>query len=172
MTRRYVPQWCSPILPVVVGLVCASCVALLVVRRGHYTIDVLVAYFATTGFFWLYHVLADNEHLRRQQNGLTLYCWLPPLVAFFESDSPRVALVNEFDVRAPTRQFLRALRRRLDGHGSDDMRPRVPVDSGHETRLVPWPLPTTTSDSSDRLVSETPFTDAPSPPPSPPSATT
>ena len=52
-------------------------VVFLVVGRGHYSIDVLLAYYVTTRLWWVYHTLADNQHLKldTQQNRLTNLAW-------------------------------------------------------------------------------------------------
>ncbi len=38
-------------------------VILLLIARGHYFIDVVIAYFATTRIFWIYHTLCYNNAL-------------------------------------------------------------------------------------------------------------
>lgn len=35
-------------------------VLMVLVAHGHYTIDVLIAYYITTRLFWVYHTLANN----------------------------------------------------------------------------------------------------------------
>jgi len=37
---------------------------MVLIARGHYTIDVLVAYYVTTRLFWMYHTVACNPSLR------------------------------------------------------------------------------------------------------------
>jgi len=32
--------------------------------HGHYTVDVIIAYYATTTLFWMYHTLANNANLK------------------------------------------------------------------------------------------------------------
>lgn len=32
--------------------------------HGHYTVDIIIAYFITTRLFWLYHTLANNANLK------------------------------------------------------------------------------------------------------------
>ena len=39
-------------------------VTFLLLGRGHYTIDVVVAYYVTTRLWWLYHLVAENNNLR------------------------------------------------------------------------------------------------------------
>lgn len=46
-------------------------IILVLLARGHYTIDVLIAYYATTRTFWIYHTLANYTHLK------VLYIVLP-----------------------------------------------------------------------------------------------
>lgn len=35
-------------------------VLMVLIAHGHYTIDVLIAYYITTRLFWVYHTLANN----------------------------------------------------------------------------------------------------------------
>ena len=39
-------------------------VIFLLLGRGHYTIDVVIAYYVTTRLWWTYHLMAENEHLK------------------------------------------------------------------------------------------------------------
>jgi shingomyelin synthase len=32
--------------------------------HGHYTVDVIIAYYVTTTVFWIYHTLANNANLK------------------------------------------------------------------------------------------------------------
>uniref|UniRef100_A0A182J3Y2 Sphingomyelin synthase-like domain-containing protein n=1 Tax=Anopheles atroparvus TaxID=41427 RepID=A0A182J3Y2_ANOAO len=41
-------------------------VVMVLVAHGHYTVDVLIAYYATTRLFWTYHTLANNSLLLKQ----------------------------------------------------------------------------------------------------------
>jgi shingomyelin synthase len=47
-------------------LLCMSGLAIvsLLISRGHYLIDILLAYFVTTRVFWIYHTMAYNYTLR------------------------------------------------------------------------------------------------------------
>lgn len=60
-------------------------VILILVARGHYLIDVLIAYFITTTIFYVYHTLIYNKSLRmaHQKNYLSLYWWWY-LLKYFE----------------------------------------------------------------------------------------
>jgi len=42
-------------------------VIFVMVAHGHYTVDVLIAYYVTTRVFWMYHTMANNTILK--QNG-------------------------------------------------------------------------------------------------------
>lgn len=52
-------------------------VIFLVLARGHYTIDVIVAYFVSSRLWWIYHTLAHNDNLKTQgpHNQLSNLCW-------------------------------------------------------------------------------------------------
>lgn len=39
-------------------------VVMLQLSHGHYTVDVIIAYFVTTRIFWTYHTLANNVSLK------------------------------------------------------------------------------------------------------------
>ncbi|XP_055592615.1 phosphatidylcholine:ceramide cholinephosphotransferase 1-like isoform X2 [Uranotaenia lowii] len=47
---------------------CASLtgVTMVLLAHGHYTVDVLIAYYVTTRLFWTYHTLANNSLLLKQ----------------------------------------------------------------------------------------------------------
>ncbi|QQP50032.1 Phosphatidylcholine:ceramide cholinephosphotransferase 1like [Caligus rogercresseyi] len=49
-----------------VWLLALAAVAMLMLARGHYSIDVIVAYFVTTRLFWLYHSMAYFDSLKRR----------------------------------------------------------------------------------------------------------
>lgn len=47
------------------SMVCSTVgVVLVLVARGHYTVDVIIAYYATTRVFWLYHTMANHAILK------------------------------------------------------------------------------------------------------------
>lgn len=39
-------------------------VIMLQLSHGHYTVDVVIAYYITTRMFWIYHALANNSSLK------------------------------------------------------------------------------------------------------------
>lgn len=43
-----------------------SCVGIVMVllAHGHYSVDVVIAYYVTTRLFWTYHILANNVQLK------------------------------------------------------------------------------------------------------------
>jgi shingomyelin synthase len=60
-------------------------IVLVLVSRGHYTIDVLVAYYVTTRLFWIYHSLANNNFLKvmkQQKSLLILRCTTQIIINF------------------------------------------------------------------------------------------
>merc|ERR1719445_1115173 len=58
-------------------LVSTCGVIFLLLGRGHYSIDVILAYFVTTRIWWIYHTLANNSTLRTsgEHNLLANECW-------------------------------------------------------------------------------------------------
>uniref|UniRef100_A0A0K0ELB9 PAP2_C domain-containing protein n=1 Tax=Strongyloides stercoralis TaxID=6248 RepID=A0A0K0ELB9_STRER len=62
-------------------------VSLLLISRGHYTIDVVISYWITTRIFWEYHTLAANPNLRNntsRHNHMRKFLWFP-LCRFMEN---------------------------------------------------------------------------------------
>lgn len=62
-------------------------VILILVARGHYTIDVLFAYLITTSIFYMYHTLVCNKSLRyaSSKNYLSRFWWWS-LLKYLEYD--------------------------------------------------------------------------------------
>jgi len=62
-------------------------VIFLLLSRGHYTIDVLLAYYVTSRIWWIYHTLAHNQQLktRGEHNSLDNMCWWH-VFRFFETN--------------------------------------------------------------------------------------
>ena len=52
-------------------------VIFLLLSRGHYSIDVLLAYWVTTRLWWVYHMMATNNSLKLsgKHNYLENLCW-------------------------------------------------------------------------------------------------
>jgi len=63
-------------------------VVFLLLARGHYTIDVILAYYVTTRLWWSYHTLAHNNTLRTSgdHNLIANECWWYPF-RWFESQT-------------------------------------------------------------------------------------
>jgi len=61
-------------------------VIFLLLARGHYTIDVILAYYVTSRIWWIYHTLAHNQQLksRGEHNFLDNMCWWH-VFRFFET---------------------------------------------------------------------------------------
>lgn len=79
--RRYFPlHWLS---------LCISLtgVILLLLAKGHYSIDVVVAYWITTRLWWLYHTMANNSQLKKEgQHNLLDSVWWWRLFLYFEGN--------------------------------------------------------------------------------------
>ena len=88
--REYSPRkW--KILHYISALFSTIGVFCLLVSRGHYSIDVIIAYWITTRIFWQYHTMANLPVLRSSQNGrnhMTKIIWFP-LFKFMESNVMR-----------------------------------------------------------------------------------
>ncbi|KAK3923766.1 Phosphatidylcholine:ceramide cholinephosphotransferase 1 [Frankliniella fusca] len=75
--------------------------------RGHYTIDVIIAYFVTTRTFWIYHTLANNASLKKpgSHNYLARAWWFPIFRYFEENVGVKVPRQHEWPLPWP-RRFL------------------------------------------------------------------
>merc|ERR1719184_48497 len=85
-------------------------VILLLLARGHYTIDVVLAYYVSSRLWWVYHTLAHNDTLKRPgPHNLLTHLWWWTVFSFFETkiNGP---LPNQFSLPLPQRlkRFLKA----------------------------------------------------------------
>ncbi|CAG9539082.1 unnamed protein product [Cercopithifilaria johnstoni] len=75
-------------------------IAALVISGGHYTMDVLVAYWLTSHVFYAYHQVFEMPRVERTKAPLS-HLWWFWLCYWFESDVPDGALRNEWDWPLP-----------------------------------------------------------------------
>ncbi|VDN06960.1 unnamed protein product [Thelazia callipaeda] len=71
-------------------------IAALVVSGGHYTMDVLIAYWLTSHIFYAYHQVFEMPRAERRKAPLSRLWWFW-LCYWFESDVPEGPLWNEWD---------------------------------------------------------------------------
>ncbi|EFO93703.1 CRE-SMS-1 protein [Caenorhabditis remanei] len=101
--RFYILHWLS-------WLVCAVGVVFLVLSHGHYTIDVILSYFACTRVFWAYHTQAAHPSIRLSvQNHQAKEFWFP-MLRWFEGDIRR-PVPRRFDCPISYSQVCSAFRR-------------------------------------------------------------
>jgi len=76
-------------------------VVFLLLARGHYTIDVILAYYVTTRLWWSYHTLAHNTTLRTtgDHNLIANECWWYPF-RWFECNT-KGPLPRRYNVPLP-----------------------------------------------------------------------
>ncbi|XP_053979200.1 phosphatidylcholine:ceramide cholinephosphotransferase 2-like isoform X1 [Hylaeus anthracinus] len=74
--KEYSPRRCQPI-HWVAGIAVLVGVIMVLVAHGHYTVDVLIAYYVTTNLWYIYHTLANNAHLKQYEpnNFMTRFWW-------------------------------------------------------------------------------------------------
>ncbi|PSN48954.1 Phosphatidylcholine:ceramide cholinephosphotransferase 1 [Blattella germanica] len=68
---------------------CLSTTGIIMVlwSHGHYTVDVVIAYYATTRLFWMYHTLANNATIKQSgPNNFLSRMWWFPLFLYFEKN--------------------------------------------------------------------------------------
>lgn len=67
LIQEYTPRKWRP-LHWLSWLVTCLGVVFVMVAHGHYTVDVLIAYYVTTRVFWMYHTMASNTILKVGEN--------------------------------------------------------------------------------------------------------
>ncbi|XP_050687135.1 phosphatidylcholine:ceramide cholinephosphotransferase 2-like isoform X2 [Eriocheir sinensis] len=84
VVREYTPRrwwllhWCFALLAV-------TGVVMVLIARGHYTVDCIIAYYITTRIFYIYHTLANNANLKESgPNNFFERLWWYPLFWRFE----------------------------------------------------------------------------------------
>ncbi|XP_071455791.1 phosphatidylcholine:ceramide cholinephosphotransferase 2-like [Hetaerina americana] len=84
--REYTPKRCY----LVHWTACLSAltgVIMVLIARGHYTVDVLIAYYITTRLFWIYHTIANNTSLKQSgPNNFLSRVWWYPMFRYFEGN--------------------------------------------------------------------------------------
>ncbi|KAL3070829.1 hypothetical protein niasHT_037805 [Heterodera trifolii] len=113
------------------GALCLASVGVLslLFSRGHYSIDVIIAYWVATRLFWIYHTLADLPALRNElqgRNHLTKTVWYR-LFLWMEGGVQRpIPRKYELPFTIPA-QLRRCWRRRRSNNGTheNDSRDRL-----------------------------------------------
>lgn len=86
------------------GLVAFIGIALVVISHGHYTVDVIIAYFITTRVFWIYHTMANNPSLKvKNQYNYLSRTWCFRVFQYFE-ENVKMPLPCQYDW---PRKFIR-----------------------------------------------------------------
>ncbi|KAI6232383.1 Phosphatidylcholine:ceramide cholinephosphotransferase 2 [Aphelenchoides besseyi] len=90
-------------------------IAALVVSGGHYTMDVLVAYWLTSHVFWAYHQMFELPQNERAQAPMSRLWWYW-ICSWFESNVPHGRLKNEWDWPFPSPELMHKVMRQLNKH--------------------------------------------------------
>lgn len=79
-----------------------TAVALLMLSRGHYTVDVILAYFFVTRLWAMYHSIAGHPALKQvsDANVFSTFWWFGPF-SWFEANVKAGRLPNEYNVPLP-----------------------------------------------------------------------
>lgn len=81
----------------------ASGVVCILVAHEHYSIDVVIGYFATTRTFWWYHTMANTHVLRQAPNNYLSRTWWNPIFNFLERNvQMTVPVVFSWPVTLPS----------------------------------------------------------------------
>lgn len=86
VVREYSPQRCK-YLHLVYLVLSTVGIFMVLLSRGHYTVDVVIGYYVTSRVFWIYHTLANNMSLKvASQNNYLSRSWWFPLFSYFEKN--------------------------------------------------------------------------------------
>ncbi|TMS01818.1 phosphatidylcholine:ceramide cholinephosphotransferase 2 [Larimichthys crocea] len=84
-------------------LLSASGVICILIAHEHYSIDVVIGYFATTRTFWWYHTMANTHALRQAPNNYLSRTWWNPIFGFLERNvQTTVPIVFAWPVALPS----------------------------------------------------------------------
>ncbi|XP_064457925.1 phosphatidylcholine:ceramide cholinephosphotransferase 2-like [Ornithodoros turicata] len=87
VVREYSPQrW--KLLHIFYLLLSSVGIIMVLLSRGHYTVDVVLGYYVTSRVFLIYHSLANNNSLKipSQNNNFLARVWWFPLFTYFEKN--------------------------------------------------------------------------------------
>lgn len=83
---EYSPKRCL-LLHWLSGLMAFVGVIMVLVAHGHYTVDILIAYYVTTRLWYIYHTLANNIYLKQHSaNNFLTRLWWFPIFKYFEKN--------------------------------------------------------------------------------------
>jgi len=104
--REYTPRrWLVLHLLTLAGLVLG--VTMLLLSRGHYSIDVLVAYWVTSRLWWTYHSLAQSKELRiKGEHNKMDNIWWWYIFRYFESNVPPCPLPRVYSAPLPNSTII------------------------------------------------------------------
>lgn len=80
-------------------------VVFLLLARGHYSVDVVIAYWITTRIWWIYHTMCNNGNLLKDHRNKRNYLrkmWWWKLFQYFETNVP-IAVPREYNLPIPAK---------------------------------------------------------------------
>ena len=84
--QEYTPKRYWPLHWIAI-MVSVSGVVFLMIAHGHYSVDVILAYYITTRLFWIYHTLANNPVLKEKgPNNYFSHIWWWHVFYYFEKN--------------------------------------------------------------------------------------
>ncbi|XP_040576177.1 phosphatidylcholine:ceramide cholinephosphotransferase 1 [Lepeophtheirus salmonis] len=109
-----------------VWLLAVTAIVMLMLARGHYSIDVIIAYYITTRLFWLYHSIAYFDSLKRSSQALgpdrsfnrfeKIWWWR--LLSYFERNVHSGPLPNIYSLPFLRPKWMLGLYRRVSTSSS------------------------------------------------------
>ena len=112
----------------------------LVVARGHYSIDVLLAYFVTSRLWWIYHTLATNPSLKqRTEENILSSAWWFFIFQYFEKNVPsRLPRRYSLPMMSTLRRVMHCEGRWARCRGRGEEGELIDEEGEVEVKGVPW----------------------------------
>uniref|UniRef100_A0A1I8A0J3 PAP2_C domain-containing protein n=1 Tax=Steinernema glaseri TaxID=37863 RepID=A0A1I8A0J3_9BILA len=96
------------------GMIC------MIISRTHYTIDVIFAYWCTTGVFMLYHAYCEVDSYPERRQSLLRSLWLMKVVQWLEANVVPGRFQNELEVPFSNRLARICLKQRRESRSPSD----------------------------------------------------
>lgn len=101
-------------LRILAGLAALFAMAMIVLCRMHYTVDVVLAFAITTSYFIIYHTIVLNQTDNQWRSYTILVFWILPIMEYFEKNVPRAKLPRELEWPFSRPLFVRQIVKKLN----------------------------------------------------------
>uniref|UniRef100_A0AC35UAZ6 PAP2_C domain-containing protein n=1 Tax=Rhabditophanes sp. KR3021 TaxID=114890 RepID=A0AC35UAZ6_9BILA len=93
----YLPTMLKP-LRYLLGLFSVVGMTCMIISRTHYSIDVLISYFLSAGFFTIYHSYVEIETTKERKNSIIGRLWVTKVIGWLEENVIPGRLENKLEI--------------------------------------------------------------------------